>query len=193
MYNDHPILTDDIENPDFETGYLTGWTVVEGNSFTDENVTDDTDWGWGGPFNHTNQYHLWGAKTGDDKTGTLKSTNFILSGSGEISFLIGGGNDPDNLYVALVRASDEKELMKETNKDFADSEAYSRVTWDASSYIGEEVYMKIVDKATGGWGHINVDDFRVKKEGLFAHWSFDESEGAKAVDAINGIEDSISY
>ncbi|MDT3428625.1 hypothetical protein J2Z22_004218 [Paenibacillus forsythiae] len=29
------------------------------------------------------------------------------------------------------------------------------------SYIGTECYIKIVDNATGCWGHINVDDVNV--------------------------------
>ncbi|WP_449538883.1 GH32 C-terminal domain-containing protein [Ferdinandcohnia sp. Marseille-Q9671] len=193
VFNNEPILTDDIENPDFETGDLTGWTVVEGDAFSNENVTNAKDWGWGGPFNQTNQYHLWGAKASDDKIGVLKSKHFILSGNGEISFLIGGGNNIETLYVALVRASDDQELMKATNKNFTDSEAYSRVSWDAASYVGEEVYLKIVDKATGGWGHINVDDFQVKTQGVIAHWPFDESKAAKALDKVSGIEDSVEY
>lgn len=38
---------------------------------------------------------------------------------------------------------------------------YQRKIWDASQYIGEELYIKVVDQSTGGFGHINVDDFNV--------------------------------
>ncbi|XEC93551.1 GH32 C-terminal domain-containing protein [Paenibacillus tarimensis] len=148
-----------IENPDFETGDLTGWTAVSGTAFTDADVTSDTDWGWGEPFKHNGTYHLWGFKDGGDTgTGVLESPRFTLHGSGWIDFLIGGGNDNDNLYIALARASDGAELMKSTGYE---SEEYTRVYWDASAHLGEEVYFKIVDKATGGWGHINADDFHV--------------------------------
>ncbi|RBW70859.1 hypothetical protein DS031_04610 [Bacillus taeanensis] len=194
VLNTDPIIGDNLENPDFETGDLTGWTIVEGNAFSNEDVTADEDWGWGGPFNHNNKYHLWGAKDGGDaQTGVLKSNHFNLSGTGEINFLIGGGNDIENLYVALVRASDNKELIKAANENFNDSETYSRVTWDASQYIGEEVYIKIVDRATGGWGHINVDDFHVKNAGAIAYWKLDEGSGIKAKDEIKGHEDKIEY
>ncbi|EKQ57099.1 hypothetical protein, partial [Clostridium sp. Maddingley MBC34-26] len=64
----------------------------------------------------------------------------------------------NNLYVALVRKSDGQELFKATGDN---NEAYKRVTWDASAYIGTECYIKVVDKSTGGFGHINIDDVNV--------------------------------
>ncbi|WP_223068907.1 GH32 C-terminal domain-containing protein [Paenibacillus caui] len=155
----------ELANHDFATGDLTGWTVVSGNTFSDGNVTDRNDWGWGGPFNPSGvipgKYHLWGIRpgdVGDEGTGELHSQNFILGGDGQIDFLIGGGKDPDKLYVALVRTSDGKELMKSTGNNY---EMYQRKFWNASAYIGEELFIKIVDQSTGGWGHINIDDVNV--------------------------------
>ncbi|MFD2671269.1 GH32 C-terminal domain-containing protein [Marinicrinis sediminis] len=153
-----PPVNSTLTNPGFETGDLAGWTVT-GDAFTVADVTSDTGWGWGGPFHHEGTYHLWGFKDGaDTQVGTLQSTPFTLHGSGWIDFLIGGGEDLNQLYVALVRAADGTELMKATGHQ---DEAYRRVFWDASAYVGEELYVKIVDTATGGWGHLNVDDFHV--------------------------------
>ncbi|UJF36452.1 GH32 C-terminal domain-containing protein [Paenibacillus hexagrammi] len=157
--------TGTLENHDFETGDLTGW-IAEDTAFSNKNVTKVNDWGWGGPFNQAsdrndpNRYHVWGLnpEDGEDATGTLKSKNFILGGNGGINFLIGGGKDIDNLYVALVRAKDKVILMKETG---ADNEQYRRISWDASAYLGQELYMEVVDNKKGGWGHINVDNFNV--------------------------------
>ncbi|WP_373229357.1 GH32 C-terminal domain-containing protein [Cohnella sp.] len=147
-----------ITNPDFETGNLTGWTMVSGDAFNNLDVTTDGS-SWQGPFNHNGTYHMWGHKDGGDtQVGVMKSTTFTLGGSGWIDFLIGGGKSDTNLYAALVRASDGAELMKATGYDH---ESYTRVFWDASAHLGEQVYIKVVDNATGGWGHINVDDFRV--------------------------------
>ncbi|NHC40528.1 glycoside hydrolase [Bacillus sp. MM2020_1] len=157
----------ELPNHDFQSGDLTGWTVVEGKAFSNEHVSKANDWGWGGPFNQASdridpeRYHLWGfngEKGGDSLTGVLKSENFVLGGNGKIDFLIGGGANIDRLYLALVRASDGKELMKETGGNW---EAYRRVNWDASDYIGEELYIKVVDYETGGWGHINIDDVNI--------------------------------
>ncbi|HEY0827646.1 MAG TPA: GH32 C-terminal domain-containing protein [Bacilli bacterium] len=154
-----PPTVTNITNPDFETGNLSGWTIVSGNALSDLDVTSDTGWGWGGPFNHNGTYHLWGHKDGgDSQVGIIKSSTFTLYGTGWIDFLIGGGKDINNLYVSLVRASDGAELFKATGYN---DEAYHRAYWDASAYVGEDVYIKVVDNSTGGWGHINVDDLRV--------------------------------
>lgn len=89
----------------------------------------------------------------------MRSDPFVISSDGKIDFLIGGGSDIDKLYVALVRASDGAELIKATGTG---SEMYSRIYWDASAYAGTECYIKVVDNATGGWGHLNIDDVNVK-------------------------------
>ena len=156
--------TTDLPNHDFATGDLTGW-ITEGDAFQDEHVTD-TEFFWDTIyFNPSHKipggYHLWGFNEqagGDSLTGTLRSHNFVLGGNGKIDFLISGGRDIDRLYVALVRTSDGKELFKETATNY---EEYQRKIWDASDYIGEELFIKVVDQSTGGFGHINVDDFNV--------------------------------
>nr|WP_239587607.1 GH32 C-terminal domain-containing protein [Bacillus pakistanensis] len=162
------IVTDakNIPNHDFETGDLSGWRAVRGEAFTNDHVTDTTSY-WGGFFEQQGKYHLWGFSDkhkGDDATGELHSSYFKLSGSGEINLLIGGGNDISNRYVALIRASDDKELIRQANTKFAD-EQYRRYVWDASNFLGEVVYIKVVDNATGGWGHINIDDVNVYNTG----------------------------
>lgn len=156
--------TTDLPNHDFATGDLTGW-ITEGDAFQDDHVTD-TEFFWDTIyFNPSHKipggYHLWGFNEqagGDSLTGTLRSQNFVLGGNGKIDFLISGGRDIDRLYVALVRTSDGKELFKETATNY---EEYQRKIWDASDYIGEELFIKVVDQSTGGFGHINVDDFNV--------------------------------
>jgi beta-fructofuranosidase len=148
-------------NHTFENSWydLSGWTVVSGDAFSDGDVSTDYTW-WGGSFNHDAPNHLWGFKEGGDgQVGVLKSENFVLSADGKIDFLIGGGNDINNLYVALVRVSDGAELFKATGSN---SETYNRVTWDALHYVGTECYIKVVDNATGSWGHVNLDDVNVQ-------------------------------
>lgn len=41
------------------------------------------------------------------------------------------------------------------------NEAYSRITWNAASYVGMSSYIKIVDSAAEDFGHLNVDDVNV--------------------------------
>jgi sucrose-6-phosphate hydrolase SacC (GH32 family) len=162
-----PMDVDALPNHDFATGDLTGWTVVSGTSFSDANVTTRTDWGWGGPFYQAETkddpagHHLWGfnpAAGGDEATGVLRSATVVLGGDGVVDLLVSGGNDPDRLYVAVVRADDGKVLAKATGRG---AEQYRRVMFDLTAHIGERIYVEVVDRATGGWGHINVDDVNV--------------------------------
>ncbi|MFJ3043795.1 GH32 C-terminal domain-containing protein [Streptomyces tendae] len=162
-----PADVDALPNHDFATGDLTGWTVVSGTTFGDANVTTRTDWGWGGPFYQAETeddpagHHLWGfnpSKGGDSATGVLRSTTVVLGGDGVIDLLVSGGNDPDRLYAAAVRANDGKVLAKATGRS---TEQYRRVVFDLSAHIGGRIYIEVVDQADGGWGHINVADVNV--------------------------------
>ncbi|MER7517732.1 GH32 C-terminal domain-containing protein [Streptomyces sp. NPDC126499] len=142
-------------NPGFETGDLTGWTA-SGTAFGTGAVTAATTY-WGGPFHHRGRHHLWGfAAAGDDATGTLTSSTFAAPA--RLSFLVAGGWDPERLYVALVRDADGARLLTQTG---VDDEAYVRTVWDTSAWRGQPVHLEVVDRKTGGWGHLNLDDVRV--------------------------------
>lgn len=150
-----------LVNSDFESGTLAGWSVVSGTEFTAANVTNLTSaqGGDGEVFGQQGSYHFWGYKAGGDApTGEMISNTVTVGGSGLVDFLIGGGNDSVNLYIALVKAADGTELFRATGQD---SETYRRVVWDASAYIGTPVYLKVVDNATGRWGHLNLDDIHL--------------------------------
>lgn len=149
---------------DFESGNLSGWTAT-GSAFVAADATNAANWGWGGPFNYQGSYHLWSVQSGGDSdTGTLQTQDFVLGGNGIITFMIGGGFDFNNVYLALVRKSDGAVLMKATG-DNNDSEDYTQKQFDASAFIGVECYMKLVDTATGGWGHINLDNLVIPTRG----------------------------
>lgn len=148
-------------NPSFETGDLSGWSVVSGSAFRAGDITNlpTASGGNNQPFNQSGSFHLWGFKDGGDgQIGVLKSGNFVLTGAGQVDLLVSGGNDINRTYVALTRVSDNAELARATG---ANSETYSRVTLNGGAYVGTEVYVKVVDTATGGWGHINIDDVRL--------------------------------
>lgn len=76
-----------------------------------------------------------------------------------MSFLVGGGWDPDNLYIGLIRDSDSTLLLSQTGMD---DEAYIRIIWDTSDWAGQLVHIEAHDSSTSNsWGHINIDDVRV--------------------------------
>jgi fructan beta-fructosidase len=144
---------------DFENGNLNDWTVLSGNAFSPSDVCTDVNWGWGGPFNHQGSWHLWGFKDGGDtQTGEMRSQNFTLSGNGQVTALVGGGSDLNNLYVALCRTSDNLVIARQTGQN---NEAYATVALNGSGFAGTQCYIKVVDTSTGGFGHINVDDIRI--------------------------------
>ena len=39
-----------------------------------------------------------------------------------------------------------------------------RVDLDLSEFVGREVFLQIVDRHTGSWGHLTFDDFSVEGE-----------------------------
>ncbi|TWE01027.1 sucrose-6-phosphate hydrolase SacC (GH32 family) [Neobacillus bataviensis] len=187
VYNVDAPISDDITNPNFETGDLSGWNVVSGDAFVSAvtNAKDDN----GVKLNINGEYHLWDKDS--SKVGVLKSSEFVLGGTGKINMLLAGGADKDNLYVALVNSKDNTELIKVTNSK--NNVQYSRVEMDASQFIGQKVYLKIVDNSMNAFGYINVDDIHVKNDGTAAFWKFDEQKGTVARDSVSGIDDYVNY
>lgn len=141
------------KNPSFETGDLSGWTIVSGTAFGNASVTTTASYG-GGPLNQVGKQFLWGSlQDGEAAVGTLRSSTFRASSV--MSFLVGGGYDPANLYVGLVLERDDSLLFSQTATN---DEALIRIVWDTSAYAGQNVYMVVVDTSTAG--HINLDDVR---------------------------------
>ncbi|KFZ25263.1 hypothetical protein V502_00255 [Pseudogymnoascus sp. VKM F-4520 (FW-2644)] len=147
-------------NPSFENG-LKGWTVLNGDAFGSNSVTNTTSY-WGGPFNIVGRNFLWGfAESGDAGTGSIRSSSF--KASSVMSFEVGGGWDAVNLYVGLVRDHDGKILLNQTGPN---DDAMVRIVWDTSAYAGQSVHMLVYDNSTAGFGHINLDDIRTGCDAL---------------------------
>lgn len=87
----------------------------------------------------------------DKPTGKLTSPNFKIT-KPYINFLIGGGDDQKNLTVSLW--IDGKPVRSTTGKD---SDNMEWATWDVESFAGKKAHIEIIDQASGGWGHIEVD------------------------------------
>ena len=152
------------DNPGFETGNLDGWTIVSGTAFGAGSVVGETDpRSCCGDFNQNGNWGVWGYGNAlDPAVGVLQSSTF--QASNVMSFLVGGGYDPVNLWVGLVLASDETVLFSQTGMD---DEAYIRIIWDTSPWAGQQVYVLAWDSNnSGSWGHINIDDVRVGCDAL---------------------------
>ena len=142
---------------DFETGDLQGWKVVEGHFA--RTVTDRAEYHNKGAYaSRQGQWHLStvegpGDVSADPQTGVLESPVFVLQAP-TMSFLIGGGNAPDT-YLALCTL-DGREVLKASGRN---SEVMERVQWQADKWVGQRVFLRIVDANVGGWGHVTFDDF----------------------------------
>ena len=107
---------------------------------------------------------------GDGSTGKLTSPEFTIERD-YIKFLIGGGGFKGKTCMNLLIGG--KVVLSATgpNTEPGGSEFLNWETWDVKKYKGRKAVLQIVDDATGGWGHINVDhilqsDTRAKKQAV---------------------------
>ena len=89
---------------------------------------------------------------GDATIGTLTSPDFRIERR-YINFLVGGGRHPGETGLRLLM--DGKEARIATG---IDSEHLEWATWDVRALRDKQARIEIFDRATGGWGHINVDE-----------------------------------
>jgi fructan beta-fructosidase len=87
----------------------------------------------------------------DKSTGTLTSPKFKVERN-FISFLIGGGHHPG--WTCIDLQVDGKVVATATGSN---SEHLDWETWNVRKLKGQPATIRIVDNATGGWGHICVD------------------------------------
>ena len=106
----------------------------------------------------------------DLSQGTITSPQFTISKS-HINLLVGGGNHPwtTSEPTAVNLLVDGKVVRSATGTN---NEALNWTSWDVADYAGRNATIQIVDRNSGGWGHINVDHV------MFA----DEAAAPRAVD-----------
>ncbi len=143
--------TDDLVFADFESADYGGWTA-RGSAFGS------------GPAAGTlakqmpvsgfrgqrlvNSYH-----GGDTSTGTLTSPEFTIERK-YIAFLIGGGGHEAKTCLNLLV---EGRAARTATGPSGGSEALEPASWDVGELRGKRARLQVVDEATGGWGHVNVD------------------------------------
>ncbi len=93
---------------------------------------------------------------GDSGTGTLTSPAFKIK-CRWINFLIGGGGFAGKTCINLLIDGNVVRTATGPNTVSVGKEALEPQSWDVSEFSGKEAVLEIVDQATTGWGHINVD------------------------------------
>ena len=146
-------------NPDFETGTLDDW-VASGEAFAGQPVQGDlpTKRGRDMTSDHTGNYWVGGYEVShsDEPQGTLTSAPFKVTPT-FASFLIAGGSvrrharragAPRQQRVIFSRSGDNTETLKPVVVDLfaAHGPGNLHPRWSTNS---------------GGWGHVNFDDFRL--------------------------------
>ena len=144
---------------DFEDGTLQGWRAISGNLAPQPSAQDNDR--WQGHFGKQGTWFIGTCELADGsfddgRTGELRSPSFLVRARW-LSLLVGGGSQAEATCVALVRWRDGQELFRATGHN---RERMEQVLWDLTPWRGERVYLRVVDGATGGWGHVNVDDIR---------------------------------
>lgn len=89
---------------------------------------------------------------GDVSTGRGLSKGFKIKHD-YIHVLVGGGKHEGETCVNLLVGG--KAVFSATGRD---SEQLQFSTWDVRAYRKKTAHIEIVDEATGGWGHVLVDD-----------------------------------
>ncbi|MEI7731882.1 MAG: glycoside hydrolase family 32 protein [Verrucomicrobiota bacterium] len=93
---------------------------------------------------------------GDRSTGTLTSPEFKIERK-FITFLIGGGGHVGKTCMNLLVDGNVVRTATGPNTSPGGSEELAPASWDVGELAGKTAQIQIVDNATGGWGHINVD------------------------------------
>ena len=181
-----------ITNGGFETGDFTGWSV-EGDAWSvnDEPGADHNQGaGFEGDY-YAESYSL----AGETATGTITSDPFALSEEQSIlTFLIAGWDGPPDdprgvSYVQVILESDDSviggPIVPPNQNEMAEREI------DLSDYVGETVYIEVVDgDDEGGFAWLAVDAFTLvsAEPEIFEVSSFaelvDALEDARAGDEI---------
>ncbi|MCO8125234.1 arylsulfatase [Stieleria sp. TO1_6] len=151
---------------DFESGELEPWKVVAGE-FQHPIGSRSEFFRNGREYNKQGTYYLTTLESSadaekgmDGQTGVIVSPLFVPTG-GTMSFRIGGGRG-NSTYVALCTADgNEVQFARGIN-----DQVMQKAEWDLTPYVGQKMFLKVVDQSTGGWGHITVDDFQFDAEVL---------------------------
>ena len=93
----------------------------------------------------------------DVPQGTLTSPVFEIK-QPYINFLIGGGDNPypGPNPTAVLLLVNGKVVRSATGQD---NELLNWVAWDVRQFEGQTAQIEVVDASSGGWGHINADEF----------------------------------
>jgi hypothetical protein len=179
-------------NLGFEDGTLRDWTAT-GDAFEKQPVKGEIDqtrqYGKGRLSKRQGDYWIGGYEVhrSDKGKGTLTSVAFKVTQPWG-SFLIGGGSLAGT-RVEIVTKDDGKVIHTARG---VNDERMARSIVDLRKLQGREIFIRIVDEETAGWGHVNFDDFIFHaEEPKFSPAELAQKPGAK--DDPNLKPDTIEF
>lgn len=92
----------------------------------------------------------------DRGTGRLTSPTFTINRK-FMKFLIGGGGWEGKTCMNLLVGDKVVRSATGPNTKPGGHETLAPAVWEVGQFEGQQARIEIVDEATGGWGHINVD------------------------------------
>lgn len=142
----------------FESGTLQDWKA-EGPAFERQPLEGDTVQARRADMRSQHAGRYWIGtfeRAGDQPQGTLTSAPFKVA-KPFASFLVAGGQSAETC-VEIVRKENGEVISRTTGEM---TENLNPAIVDLSAQLGREVFVRLVDRHSGGWGHINFDDFRL--------------------------------
>jgi uncharacterized protein (DUF608 family) len=134
---------------DFEKENYNGWTAT-GDAFGKAPATGTTP-GQQKVSGFAGKHLVNTFRPNDKPQGTLTSKPFRIE-KRYVGFLIGGGKHKDETCINLRVGG--KIVRTSVGKN---REQLEPASWDVAEFKGRQAIIEIVDRNSGGWGHINVD------------------------------------
>jgi fructan beta-fructosidase len=162
----HPRVSDKLDNtPPAGDLLFNGFEVPDGSNLADAGWTGTGDLApsyqpataGGDYYIGARRINTWetGTTPGDDRQGTLTSPEFTLTRN-FISLLVGGGHrSPETGQVLEAQLLVDGTVVRTLAGD--DAGQLNWKGWDVSEFAGHAAQLRIVDQATGGWGHLTLD------------------------------------